>query len=282
MAKKAIAKVTARMLLDLLAIRHAGDVFVPECKDGPSQGTKHLRMDAWAMKRSWSHPHVLGYEIKISRADFLADDKWRGYLPYCNSFSFVSAPGVIQPGELPDDVGWIVAASTGRNLFTKKKAPYRDVQIPENIWRYVLMCRARITEDNTTESHREFWRRWLASKEQSMDIGRRVGRKLRTVISENINRVRCENYRLQRELERLQGVRDMLVKEFGFDPKGIVPDEWAVRRKLTGAQREVGVDHKRLAKSLGNARNFIDQAMTWLNSEEKENTDGYWKSELED
>ena len=68
-------------LLALLAKKHSADVFVPECKTGGTWAGTHLRLDAWAMRRSWTHPTVWGYEIKVSRSDFLSDDKWVGYLP---------------------------------------------------------------------------------------------------------------------------------------------------------------------------------------------------------
>jgi hypothetical protein len=47
------------------------------------------------------------YEVKSSRADFLADGKWPSYLPYCTHFAFVAPAGCIQRWELPPDVGLI-------------------------------------------------------------------------------------------------------------------------------------------------------------------------------
>jgi hypothetical protein len=47
------------------------------------------------------------YEVKSSRADFLADGKWPSYLPYCTHFAFVCPAGCIQRWELPRDVGLI-------------------------------------------------------------------------------------------------------------------------------------------------------------------------------
>jgi len=94
-------KPIARELLDLLLVKHAQDVCVPECKNGPTWTAKHLRLDLWAMKKSWSNPYTYGYEIKASRSDFLQDEKWLNYLPYCNYFSFVCLPGLIEPEELP-------------------------------------------------------------------------------------------------------------------------------------------------------------------------------------
>src|SRR6202011_1300286 len=47
------------------------------------------------------------YEVKSSRADFLADAKWESYLPYCTQFAFVAPAGAIQRWELDRDVGLI-------------------------------------------------------------------------------------------------------------------------------------------------------------------------------
>lgn len=63
-------------IVALLAARHVNDVFIPECKDGPTQSGSHLRMDAWAMNKSWAHPCAIGYEVKVTRADFIGDNKW--------------------------------------------------------------------------------------------------------------------------------------------------------------------------------------------------------------
>jgi hypothetical protein len=47
------------------------------------------------------------YEIKSSRGDFLADDKWERYLPYCTHFAFVAPAGAIFRFELDRAVGLI-------------------------------------------------------------------------------------------------------------------------------------------------------------------------------
>ena len=85
--------ITAQTVLELLAAKHSRDVFVPECKNGATHFADGMqKIDAWAMKKSWASPCVTAHEIKVSRADFLKDDKWPGYLPYCNQFYFVTTP----------------------------------------------------------------------------------------------------------------------------------------------------------------------------------------------
>lgn len=47
---------------------------------------------------------INGFEIKVSRSDFLKDDKWQTYLRYFNRFFFVTPPGLIKPDELPPEI----------------------------------------------------------------------------------------------------------------------------------------------------------------------------------
>ena len=47
------------------------------------------------------------YEVKSSRADFLADKKWPSYLRFATHFAFVAPAGAIQRWELDRDVGLI-------------------------------------------------------------------------------------------------------------------------------------------------------------------------------
>lgn len=210
----------AEDIISLLGIKHKKDVFVSECKDGPSC-SGYLKLDAWAMKKSWAHPLVIGYEIKVSRNDFLGDEKWRGYLDYCNEFYFVCPADVIKPEELPDDTGLLYVASTGTRLYTKKKAKYRDVQIPDCIYRYILMARARITPSRFYAidgvCKREFWRNWLRQKQQDLDLGHRVSKRLRELIDEKIEAVQRENKRLTEKMKEYDELKK-LIAAMGFDP----------------------------------------------------------------
>jgi hypothetical protein len=47
------------------------------------------------------------YEVKSSRADFLADKKWESYLRFATHFAFVAPAGAIQRWELDGAVGLI-------------------------------------------------------------------------------------------------------------------------------------------------------------------------------
>ena len=233
---KVIETMEAKQLVDLLAVRHRKDVFVRECKTGPSMtGAKHVRFDAWAMQRSWSKPNVYGYEVKVSRSDFLQDDKWPSYLPFCNYFSFVAAPGVIQPEEIPEGCGLIVASSTGTRLFTKRKAPRRDVGTIESVLRYVLMSRAVVGTPSLElkhDSNEEYWRDWLAEKRERRELGHRVSREIRELVNDRITSVEIQNIELKKRVEKYEALAAVL------DELGINPHEWKAGDRLREAMEE--------------------------------------------
>jgi len=218
--------ITAGDIVGLLKERHSGDVFVEECKDGSSQNS-HLRMDAWVMPRSWARPSVKAYEVKVRRADFLKDDKWPGYLQCCNELYFVCPLGVIEPAELPAEVGLMYVTSTGSRVYVKKKAPVRDVQIPEDVFRYVLMWRARIERRHDQPDDRlAYWRNWLKEKKD----GRNIGYMVRGQIGKIVRETADENLRLQKQMEHYDRIRG-IISEMGFDPDR-PPSEWGVRNYM--------------------------------------------------
>lgn len=140
---------TADDLVSRLAEKHRDDVFVAECKNGPTWETSGLlRLDAWVLRRSWSPLTTIGYEVKVSRADFEADQKWPRYLPLCHQFYFVCPAKLITALDLPPGVGLIWATKTGK-LYTKIKAERRrpDPDAQAGLLHYVLMSRARIVAD---------------------------------------------------------------------------------------------------------------------------------------
>lgn len=229
-----MVEITAQLITNLLAEKHSKDVFVPECKDGPSQFVDgSLRIDAWTMNRSWANACVTAYEIKISRSDFLADQKWHRYLPYCNAFYFVAPHGMIGRDELPKEAGLLQVAKTGTRLFTKKKAPRRDVQIPEELYRYILMSRVKIKGE--VEEHGrgrvDAFQSFLEDKRHKKRIGHLVG----GAVGEHCRRLKTENDQLRRRMGVYARVRRQL-KELGIDPEA--PD-YEIRRDIDRLRGEI-------------------------------------------
>lgn len=240
----------AREILEALSLRHLGDVFVPECKIGPSCFVGCPRLDAWVMKKSWTNPLTIGYEIKVSRGDFLSDNKWQSYLPYCNEFYFACPSKMIDKSEVPDVAGLLYLTSTGTRLICKKKAPYRDVQIPEEVFRYILMARVYVTNvDIVNISSCEYWKNWLREKEENRELGHRVSEAIRSKVID----VEQENRRLKGKIEEYEDV-EKLLKQFGIE--GDYYFEGVVRRKLEDLQKVVPGE---LENSLQDLKRIIDR-----------------------
>jgi len=229
MTKQQTTRITADIIKQLLSIKHGKDVYVEECKNGAS-GHGMRMMDAWAMKRSWTHPCYYGYEIKISRSDFLSDNKWPEYLELCNEFYFVAPAGVIRSEELSGDVGLLVVAKTGTKLFKRKVAPHRIIKPPEELLMYILMCRTRIVKSSYSwaerETTRQYWERWLNDKKEKLGLGTQCSEKLKESFEAQV-------YEVQKQIKIMQGKVDScedilkMCKEMGVDPSN-----WDAKRQI--------------------------------------------------
>lgn len=259
---------TARDLVDLLARRHAADLFVTECKDGPTHSGEHLRLDAWAMARSWAHPCFDGYEVKVSRSDFRRDAKFTSYLPLCNRLWVVCPSGLIEANELPVEVGLLWAPKTGGERFvTKRKAIYRTIETPTSLLLYVLMCRAEIPEVRrsleTRSDRARFWKDFVDGRVELSSVGHRASRKMRDEIRRVVddrNRavLAAETRRddAERELARMSHLREV-AEEFNLLNKR--HSIWGLRQAVVEALQ--GDD---LASKLEQAKGRIEGVIALL------------------
>ena len=232
----------AQDIIALLAAKHAEDVFVPECKDGPSQALiGHSRLDAWVMPRSWAHPSLIGYEVKISRGDFIRDDKWRNYLPLCNQLYFATLPGIVKPNELPTEVGLIETSKTGSRLFTRKKAPFREIEEPTTLYRYVLMCRTKVKDEYTVRDDKGYWESWLKDAKYENALGHRVSKKIREVINREIDEVQSENRVLKSQMEKYEAHKALLAN-LGLSEH---ESEWRFESKITALLKGINPEDVR-------------------------------------
>lgn len=234
--------IAAPEILELLRQRHAEDVFIPECKTGPSQGVDHSRFDAWVMKKSWANAATIGYEIKVTRSDFLRDDKWPNYLPFCNSLYFVAPRTAILPSEMPEGVGLLTVGENGGRLMTARKAAYRQIAEPAALLRYVLMCRATIVEDRTNGGFKfpdraertERWRQWLDEKKSAREVGYLVAKALKKRIEGELQESAYRANDAERKCEDMAGRLGMLADvERWIQESGLA---WQLRG-VTSAER---------------------------------------------
>lgn len=232
-------KITAEDITRLLKERHKSNLWVsvPECKIGSSWNMKNCqRFDFWTMAKSYSKPRYIGYEIKVSRQDFLNDFKFQGYLNYCREFYFVSPPGIIFKDEIPPECGLMYCSKNAKMLITKKKAPVRNIEIPMSIIDYILISRVAIREEHKTNSL-EYWKKYVSEKEESKRVGTIAKQKIATKIKTRCGDILQENLKLKNENLRLQSVKDFMDSAGIEDTQSVFRIKGEIQKALTGLTR---------------------------------------------
>jgi hypothetical protein len=234
-------KITADHIKKLIRNKHSKDFSLEECKTGPTWGNSNMRkFDMWVMRKSWSKMSCIGYEIKVSRSDFLQDNKWHEYLDYCNEFSFVCPTGLIYPEEMQEGIGLYYVSKTGTKLFCKRKPAFTNKPIPVEIFLYILMCRVVVQENayssGERESKKQYWKRWLEKKEINRNFGWMVSKSIRSVVDEKVIKVKHDNDVLTRKIEKYDSFENALEK-LGFTINSI--NDWHFENRLEEKLKEI-------------------------------------------
>lgn len=171
-------KITSDEILKRLADRHTDDFFMTEVKNGPTQLGRHIRMDAVAIKKSWTSPCISAYEVKVSRNDFVRDDKWPGYMNYCNKFAFACPEGLIQKDELPPEVGLFWYRGADKHFKIVRQPVYRTVDIPADFFMYIIMNRIQSDRYPFFNSKEEYFRECIEGKKTARSLGHQLSYKI--------------------------------------------------------------------------------------------------------
>lgn len=197
-----MSRITSNEIKMALAEKHGNrEFFITECKNGPTGVARGqlLLFDAIAIFKSWSRPQIRGYEIKVSRSDFLRDAKYTQYMPYCHEFYFVTPTGLVQRQEVEENIGLMwYNPKTGR-LTTKKKAIYRDIEVSANMLLYIIMNRLDSDRHPFHSTKVEYWKDWLNNKINNRELGYHVRSKLLD-----------QNRELERENQRYRHFKEAL------------------------------------------------------------------------
>lgn len=194
--------VKAHEIKHALAKKHERihDFFLTEVKNGPTHTATELYiMDALAIKKSWANPMITGYEVKVSRNDFLQDEKWMAYKNYCHRLDFVVPTGLITPDEIPEDIGLIYYNPEKRTLNTRRKGRIRDIEMPYQMLYYIIMNRLDNVHHPFFSTRHEYFEEYIRGKVNSRQLGREVSSKL----IDEVSRLESENMSLKRENENL-------------------------------------------------------------------------------
>lgn len=263
----------AKEVLDILISKYATPdrkgwsnyLCVPECKDGPTQTRKHHRMDLWMMRKSWSNLEFIGYEIKVSRSDFLHDNKWQSYLPMCNSLYFACPHGIIKKDEIPEECGLRTIRPNG-SVYTLKKAPFRKIDVPINTLLYILMSRAKIENKKivTDNNNTEYFEEWLKRKDYETDLGYRVSQK----IAKQVRKIKIENEKLRYQNQGLSDIKDLCERlgvSINFLNTEMVEKE--IKRRIVGFDDNMIREMTSLKHNLTSILNKIAKETGECNSE---------------
>jgi hypothetical protein len=247
-------KITAKMILDLLLNRHSDDICIPECYAAGY-------IDLWVMER-WKERQYIGYEIKVDRQDFLNDNKWQNYLPYCTCFYFVAPKGVIKENELPPETGYLEVSKNCKMLYTKKKAIIQEKEIPESVFRYIILNRAKICKNYAeihTQSGLEYWKEWLKEKDEKKLVGHAASEKIRRMVNYQVESVSSENEMLKSKNKRLEKVK-LFCETIGFDTEKYY---WSTDRLRKDLEMLLGQQFNgiptRLSKKIDNALKKLNE-----------------------
>ena len=116
-------------------------------------------------------------------------------------------------------------------LYCKKKAPHRDVKMPDSVFKYILMSRSKIVSSNYSDiknGKKAHWRQWLDEKKENQELGHNVSRKIRQLYNKNVKLVKMNQDRIEARLEKLESVKRIL-KELGFNENNL---GWRYEEKL--------------------------------------------------
>lgn len=192
-------KVTAAAIKAALAEKHWKDFFLTEVKSGPTQlampsGLKIL--DGLAIRKSWTNPCFTGYEVKISRSDFLRDAKFYTYEELCNCLYVVCPKGMIERTELPESVGLMYYDPEKKTIATRKKAIFRKIEYSPEMLLYIIFSRLDSDRYPFFSTKQEYFEEYLAGKRDSRELAQAVKTKLVQ-----------DNARLESELEHVTQFR---------------------------------------------------------------------------
>ena len=229
-------RVTATDIKQALAEKHWKDFSPTEVKSGPTQiavaGTLKI-LDGLAVRKSWTNPCFTGYEVKISRSDFLRDAKFYTYEELCNCLYIVCPKGMIERTELPESVGLMYYDPEKKAITTRKKAIFRKIEYSPEMLLYIIFSRLDSDRYPFFSTKREYFEEYLAGKRDNKTLAYSVRAKMVQ-----------DNARLEKELEQLRGfqqqydshkaIMEVLEKHriWGYSGKGIAGElDAALSRK---------------------------------------------------
>jgi predicted nucleic acid-binding protein len=171
--------INASVIGKALARRHEGDFFLTEVKSGSTyHGTANRILDAVALKKSWAHPRITGYEIKVSRSDFLRDEKYVSYLPLVHELYIATPAKLITKEEVPPEVGLIWYDHEKNKLSVVRRPPLRQIQMSADFLLYIIYSRIDGDRYPFYSNKAAYYKAWVENKRSNAELGYNVKNKM--------------------------------------------------------------------------------------------------------
>jgi len=173
MTEQSEKKVTSYDIKTALSIYCYKDFFMTEVKSGSTWfDQKDMKiLDGMAIVKSWVHPCIKGFEVKVSRSDFLGDPKWYTYFPLVNEFYMVCPEKMIERSEIPTTCGLLWYRPKSKTFLMKQKATYGGGQPTADMLMYIIMNKLDADRIPFLSNKAEEIREYLRCKEDKKHIG---------------------------------------------------------------------------------------------------------------
>jgi len=206
-----MSDVRADQIAHALSKRHRKDLFLTEVKTDSTWVGRPMRIDAIAVKKSWVQPCITGYEIKVSRSDFMGDQKYPAYLPFCHCFSFACPTGLIKPEELHESIGLVWYKPETGGLTTKRKALYKHMdEIPSRLLYYIALSRVDSDRHPFFSDARKFCEAWLQDKADRYTLGADVRQRVQSLLTADADEAKKQIERLESQMDEFEGIQRTL------------------------------------------------------------------------
>lgn len=242
------------------------------------------RPDVYTIRRSYSKPQPMAYEIKISRSDLRSDTtsgKWQKYLKYAQGVVFAVPEGLCTVADIPDTCGLIVRKA---EVWRYARRPtLQAVSLPMDACMKLLIDGVHRTYDQADPKPRKV-DTWRVHEGVRQKFGEAVALAARDLlaIQERISRaaeveayereqVRTRNEAYKKELARQaeaeagqwMQLRTEIMDFFGIETAGSL---FSCRRRLNEMRKECDADARVEAaeETLRIARRNVEHALSTI------------------
>lgn len=229
---------TEQNITQALSLRYSDHIFASQVKLG-SAGSKII--DAVAVKKTWTPVTVIGHEIKVTRADFLSDNKYPEYMKTCTNFYFVVPNGIVKDGEIPENVGLMIYYPESNTLKVKKKAPYLKNEVSSEMLLHIMFWKMeQYARPKTRQEH-------LDDIKAKVEMGK-YGHQIATKIA-NLN----DQLRMKSQRDEWLALSNEFQERFGYKPSrweilNLIPDDIQAVREIELIKGSIKSLHNRLFK----------------------------------